>query len=164
MEKVPFGNTGFEITRLGFGAAPIGFLGTEEQKVRHLLEEVLDAGINFIDTAACYPGSEEMLGRTASDRRDDYVLASKCGHVVGDLTGEPFSPQVIADSIDQSLRRLRTDRIDVMLLHSCDLNVLKRAMRWAHWKRRAMRARSASLATPATTKPPPTPPALMRCR
>lgn len=125
MEKVPFGKTGFDVTRLGFGAAPIGYLGTEQEKVRRLLDEVLDAGVNFIDTAACYPGSEEMLGRTVSDRRDDYILASKCGHVVDDLKGEPFHPQVIADSIEQSLRRLRTDRIDLMLLHSCSLDVLK---------------------------------------
>lgn len=125
MDKVPFGKTGFEITRLGFGAAPIGFLETKQDRVRRLLEETLDTGVNFIDTAACYSGSEDMLGRTISDRRDQFVLASKCGHVTGDLTGEPFSAQLITDSIEQSLRRLRTDRIDIMLLHSCDLEVLK---------------------------------------
>ncbi len=125
MEKVPFGNTGLQVTRLGFGAAPIGYLNTELEKVHRLVDEVLDAGINVIDTAACYPGSEQVLGNTVSDRRDEFVLISKCGHVAGELQGEPFTPSLITDSIDQSLRRLQTDHIDVMLLHSCGRDVLE---------------------------------------
>lgn len=126
MERIALGKTELQVTRLGFGAAPIGFLQTEPEKVRRLLNEILDAGMNLIDTAACYPGSEEVIGQTISDRRDEYVLASKCGHVTGALRGEPFTPALISESIDQSLRRLNTDVIDIMLLHSCERAVLER--------------------------------------
>lgn len=126
MERIRLGKTELQVSRLGFGAAPIGFLQTDPEKVRRLVAEVLDAGVNLIDTAECYPGSEAMIGELASDRRDEYVLVSKCGHVAGEIEGEPFSPALIAQSIDQSLRRLRTDVIDVMLLHSCERAVLER--------------------------------------
>lgn len=126
MERIPLGKTGLEVTRLGFGTAPIGFLETEAEKVRWLFEDVREAGVNLIDTAECYPGSEEAVGKAIGDRRDDFVLVSKCGHVAGELRGEPFTPELIAASIDQSLRRLRTDVIDVMLLHSCEKEVLER--------------------------------------
>ena len=126
MDTITLGKTPLRVSRLGFGAAPIGYLGVERDKVRRLVDEVLKAGINLIDTAACYPGSEAALGEAVSDRRDEYVLASKCGHVTGDLQGDPFTPQLIHDSIDQSLRRLRTDRIDLMMLHTCDEDTLRK--------------------------------------
>lgn len=125
MDKTPFGKTDLPVSRLGFGAAPIGYLKTDQEKVGLILHELLDAGVNLIDTAACYPGSEEAIGKAVADRRDEYILVSKCGHATGDLTGDNFSPKVIAQSIDRSLRRLKTDRIDVMLLHTCDQATLE---------------------------------------
>ncbi len=125
MENVPFGNTGLLVSRLGFGAGPIGYLATEQQQVEAVLRFLLDSGVNLIDTAACYRGSEEALGQAIGGRRDECVLVSKCGHASG-LATPDWDPRTIRDSIDRSLQRLRTDHVDVMLLHSCDRDVLEK--------------------------------------
>src|SRR5690606_10817433 len=114
MEHIPFGNTGLRVSRLGFGAAPIGLLETELRQVENVLRFLLDSGMNLIDTAACYRGSEELLGKAVGNRREDFVLVSKCGHASG-LPTPDWDPKTIRDSIDRSLQRLRTDHIDVML-------------------------------------------------
>jgi aryl-alcohol dehydrogenase-like predicted oxidoreductase len=126
MHKREFGRTGFTVTPLGFGAGPIGYLSTEVSKVERILNMLLDSGVNLIDTAAAYHGSEEAIGQTVAHRRDEFVLVSKCGQAFEELPGAAWSAEVIAATIDRSLRRLRTDRLDVVLLHSCDLEVLQR--------------------------------------
>ena len=126
IEKRRFGRTGLQVSVLGFGAAPIGFLQTDRDRVRDILGFLLDNGVNFIDTAASYEGSEEAIGQTMSSRREQFVLVSKCGRPGVGVEGEPWSADLIARTVDQSLRRLRTDRLDVMLLHSCELEVLQR--------------------------------------
>lgn len=126
MEKVTFGKTGLQVSRLGFGAGPIGYLRIEQERVARILNLLLDAGVNLIDTAASYPGSEEAIGNTVGHRRAEFVLISKCGQSFPDLPGAAWSAQLIAATIDRSLRRLKTDRLDVVLLHSCDLATLKR--------------------------------------
>lgn len=126
MDKRPFGKTAIDVTPLGFGAAPIGYLETEQQQIAEILAFLLDQGLNVIDTAAAYAGSEEAIGRAVADRRDEYVLVSKCGRAMADVPGESWSPDVIRGTVDRSLRRLRTDRLDVMLLHSCDQATLER--------------------------------------
>jgi aryl-alcohol dehydrogenase-like predicted oxidoreductase len=128
LERMPgrtLGRTGLSVSPLGFGAAPIGFLETEQQRVGAILNELLDAGVNLIDTAASYAGSEEAIGKAVSQRRDDYVLVSKCGQSFDDLPGEAWSAQVITATVDRALQRLQTDRLDVMLLHSCGLETLQ---------------------------------------
>lgn len=120
-----FGRTGLKVTALGFGGAPVGYLGVEQQRITEVLTTLLDLGVNVIDTAASYPGSEEAIGTAVADRRDQFVLISKCGSPVEGAAGEPWSPQVISKTVERSLRLLRTDRLDVMLLHSCELSVLK---------------------------------------
>jgi len=125
MEIRRLGRTGFEVSALGFGGGPVGFLGTDQQRVTDILNFLLDSGVNFIDTAAGYPGSEEAIGNAVSHRRDDYVLVSKCGQAFDDLEGEAWSPTVIGQTVDRALRRLKTDHLDVMLLHSCDQEVLE---------------------------------------
>jgi aryl-alcohol dehydrogenase-like predicted oxidoreductase len=126
MEHRTFGRTGLSVSVLGFGAAPIGYLGTAQTGIEATVNLLLDAGLNFIDTAASYPGSEEALGKAVGHRRSQFVLVSKCGQSFDDLPGPAWSAEVITATIDRSLRRLRTDHLDVMLLHSCDLEVLKR--------------------------------------
>ena len=126
MERIALGATGLPATPVGFGGAPFGLLGEPASASDPLLRALLDLGVALVDTAAGYGDSEEAIGRAIGDRRDEYTLVSKCGHKVGDATGEAWSPELIAASIDRSLRRLRTDRIDVMLLHSCELDVLQR--------------------------------------
>ena len=126
MEKVTFGKTGLQVSRLGFGGAKIGYLKVDQDRVARILNLLLDSGINVIDTAAAYLGSEEAIGNAVAHRRRQYVLISKCGQSFPDLPGAAWSAQVIAATVDRSLRRLKTDRLDVMLLHSCDLATLER--------------------------------------
>ncbi|BCM93781.1 aldo-keto reductase YhdN [Abditibacteriota bacterium] len=121
-----FGKTGLSVSTLGFGAAPIGLLKTEQERVASILNLLLDLGVNLIDTAAAYAGSEEALGKAIGPRRDEYILVSKCGQKFDDLPGEAWSPEVITATIDRALRRLQTDHLDVMLLHSCGMEVLQK--------------------------------------
>jgi len=122
-----FGRTELLVSPLGFGGAPIGFLDTDRTEIERILHGLLDLGINVIDTAAMYRGSEETIGRAIGKRRDEYILISKCGHAEPDLPGESWSRSLITAQIDRSLTRLNTDHVDVMLLHSCDLETLKQS-------------------------------------
>lgn len=119
---------GTAVTFIGFGALEIGRnwgLGDEEEKQRpeaeqagEVLNAVLDLGINLIDTASAYHRSEERIGRFVSDRRSEYVLASKCGeHSDEPRTYYDFSYDGITASIDRSLQLLQTDVIDLMQIH-----------------------------------------------
>lgn len=128
MERVPLGNTGLRTSRLGIGLAEIGeeFSFEEIEQAGELLNEALDRGINFLDTAACYGISEELIGRTLAGRRDEYILSTKAGHATGGYDGEEWTRQTVADSIDRSLERLRTDRLDIVHLHGCDIEALER--------------------------------------
>lgn len=126
MNKTAFGKTGFQVTPLGFGAGPIGYLKIDQERIATILNMLLDGGVNVIDTAASYPGSEESIGNSVSHRRGEFVLISKCGQSFPDVPGEAWSPQVISGTVDRALRRLKTDHLDVMLLHSCDLATLKK--------------------------------------
>jgi aryl-alcohol dehydrogenase-like predicted oxidoreductase len=124
METVALGSTGIQVTRLGIGLSEIGSTPLEVSVVDKLLNTGLDAGINFLDTAACYGNSEELVGMTVAHRRSEYTLASKCGHVAGGYEGEAWTPQLITDSIDRSLTRMKTDYVDLMqfpLLRLADL-------------------------------------------
>ncbi|MEX0776010.1 MAG: aldo/keto reductase [Phycisphaeraceae bacterium] len=125
MEKRDFGNTGLRVSALGFGAAPVGYLKTDQQQVARMLNLMLDQGLSLIDTAECYAGSEEMIRQAVGHRRDEYVLVTKTGHDVPDTSGPEFSEERITGSIDRSLRRLGTDRLDVVLLHSCSREKLE---------------------------------------
>ena len=79
-ENRVFGTTGLQVSPLGFGGAPIGYLATEQQQVARILNLLLDAGVNVIDTAECYPGSESLIGQAVGHRRKEFVLVTKCGH------------------------------------------------------------------------------------
>ena len=125
MEKRQFGKTDMEVSILGFGGAEIGFEGATEETVERLLKSALDAGLNVIDTGECYEGSEELIGKTVGDRRADYYLFTKCGHPRG-VGSEDWSPASLLESIERSLRRLRTDRLDLIQLHSCSETVLRK--------------------------------------
>jgi hypothetical protein len=125
MQKMTLGKTGLKISRLGVGLAEIGS-GTDISEVKELLVHALDSGVNFLDTAACYGDSEELIGKTVADRRDEYYLATKAGHITGDYEGEPWTAQTITDSIDRSLKRLKTDHVDLVQLHSCGVDILEK--------------------------------------
>jgi aryl-alcohol dehydrogenase-like predicted oxidoreductase len=125
MEKRLYGNTGMNVSILGFGGAEIGYSEAKLETVDKLLGSALDAGLNVIDTAECYKISEELIGKTVSHRRDEYYLFTKCGHASGfDLPD--WDPKMLEQSIDRSLKRLKTEYVDVIHLHSCSEELLRR--------------------------------------
>lgn len=121
------GRTGHAVSRLGFGAMELGGIAGElpASQVERLLHGVLDAGINLIDTAPDYQASEELIGRHLAGRRHEFFLASKCGCLVdrvpelrGGRLEHDFSPANVRAGVEQSLRRLRTDHLDLVQVHS----------------------------------------------
>jgi aryl-alcohol dehydrogenase-like predicted oxidoreductase len=126
MDKRQLGKTDMHVSRLGVGLSEIGFGRVEEQIASDVLNTALDAGINFLDTAECYDISEELVGKAVSHRREDFFLATKTGHVAGGYVGEAWTAQTVRDSIDRSLKRMKTEYVDLVQLHSCGVDVLKR--------------------------------------
>jgi hypothetical protein len=128
MEMRAFGNTGLQVSRLGLGLSEIGQILSMEDldQAGRVINTALDNGVNFLDTAACYGIAEEIIGKTVSHRRDEYVLETKAGHVTGGYGGEAWTAKTIADSIDRSLERMQTDHLDVVVLHSCSVEILER--------------------------------------
>lgn len=125
MEKRQLGQTDMHVSVLGFGGAEIGFENAAAETVERLLNSALDAGLNVIDTAECYEGSEELIGKTIGHRRGEFFLFTKVGHPRG-VASEDWSTSSILESIERSLRRLKTDRLDLVQLHSCSESVLKK--------------------------------------
>lgn len=125
MEKRALGQTGMQVSVLGFGGSEIGYGGASAAIVDRLLGGALDAGLNVIDTAECYLTSEELIGQAVAGRRREFYLFTKCGHAAGfDLPD--WSPTLLEKSIERSLKRLRTNYLDLLQLHSCALEILKR--------------------------------------
>ena len=128
IETRRLGRTGTDVTILGYGAMelrgqPHGPAISDDDAGR-LLSEVLDGGINLIDTSIDYGCSEELIGRYLGHRRDDYFLASKCGCLLGPSppgARPPFphdySAANVRAGIEQSLRRLGTDHLDLVQVH-----------------------------------------------
>src|SRR5262245_29687329 len=126
MERRPLGRTGLNVSVLGFGASPAAYLKPDDSEYAGMLNHLLDAGVNAIDTAAMYPGSEKFIGDHLSHRRKDFVLISKCGTAVQEIDAPPWSRDLILKTVDRALKLLRSDVIDVMLLHTCDLATFQR--------------------------------------
>ncbi len=128
IEARTLGRTGADVAILGYGAMelrgqPWGPAIADDDAGR-LLNAVLDAGINLIDTSIDYGRSEELIGQYLVDRRDEYFLASKCGCLLGDPPAgatPPFPHDYGANNVraglEQSLGRLKTDRLDLLQVH-----------------------------------------------
>ena len=116
LETNEFGNTGLQVTRLGYGAMEL----TEcpEDLANDLLNLVLDSGVNFIDTSIDYGDSEKLIGKFISHRRSEFFLASKCGCPVGFEKDHVFTKDNIKNGINQSLKLLKTDYLDLVQLHN----------------------------------------------
>jgi len=106
------------VSVLGFGGSEIGYEGASLSTVTKLLNEALDAGLNVIDTAECYVASEELIGAAIGRRRNDYYLFTKVGHERG-WSHPDWRPESLLRSLERSLKRLKTDYVDVIQLHSC---------------------------------------------
>ena len=127
--KRELGRTGLQVTTLGYGAmelrgAPRARDITEEQ-AETILNKVLDAGVNYIDTSIDYGLSEERIGRYISHRRAEYYLASKCGCLVGappaprgQRGAHVFTRDNVVAGVEQSLTRMKTDYLDVVQFHA----------------------------------------------
>ncbi|MCH8911885.1 MAG: aldo/keto reductase, partial [Chloroflexi bacterium] len=128
METKRLGKTDLEVGRLGIGLSEIGsnLEMTDTDQVRSVIFQALDGGVNFLDTAACYGISEEILGVVASERRDEFVLATKAGHFLPRGEGEDWTSELITSSIDRSLQLMNIDHVDLVQLHSCTVEILER--------------------------------------
>jgi aryl-alcohol dehydrogenase-like predicted oxidoreductase len=124
METRKFGKTEMEFSVLGFGGVEIGWNNEALETVEELLNSALDAGLNVIDTAAAYRTSEELIGRAIGRRRKEYFLLTKCGSLDG-FTREDWSKKGVLETIEQSLRKLQTDYLDIAQLHSCSAEILR---------------------------------------
>jgi aryl-alcohol dehydrogenase-like predicted oxidoreductase len=129
LPKRELGRTGLQVSMLGYGAMELRGAprarDISEAQAETILNAVLDAGINYIDTSIDYGLSEERIGRYIGHRRDDYYLASKCGCLVGAPPSPPgqrsphvFTRENVVAGVEQSLRRMKTDHLDVVQFHS----------------------------------------------
>jgi aryl-alcohol dehydrogenase-like predicted oxidoreductase len=124
MERRTLGRTGMQCSVLGFGGAEIGFEQAPQADVDRLLNAALDAGLNVVDTAAFYLGSEKAIGSAIAGRRGEFLLFTKCGKPSSD-DPEYWNSAALAKSIDQSLADLNTDHLDLIQLHSCGESTLR---------------------------------------
>jgi aryl-alcohol dehydrogenase-like predicted oxidoreductase len=130
LPRRPLGRTGLDVSLLGLGTVKLGrntdvkyphaFRLPDDEAARRLLDRARDLGVNLLDTAPAYGESEERLGRLLQGRRNDFVLCTKTGEEYDPRTGSryDFTPEHTRVSVARSLKRLRTDVIDVVLVHS----------------------------------------------
>ena len=123
------GSTGFEVGVLGLGTVklgrntgvkyPEGFSLPTDEEARELIARARDLGINLLDTAPAYGSSEQRLGALLRGSRDDWVIVTKAGENFADgVSSFDFSASAIRKSVERSLTRLQTDRVECVLLHS----------------------------------------------
>ncbi len=136
MIKRKLGRTGLEVTPLGYGTMGLrgprtwGVRVVEDHDAERFLNLVLDSGINFIDTSPDYGVSEERIGRFISQRRDEFYLATKCGCAYTQREdhleiAHVWQQDVIQQNMETSLRRLKTDYVDVLQFHGGDAKTLQ---------------------------------------
>jgi aryl-alcohol dehydrogenase-like predicted oxidoreductase len=118
-----FGATGLRVPVLGLGAGQIGDARVPEAEASRILNAAIDLGVTLVDTARSYGLSEERIGRYLAHRRGEFVLATKVGYGVEGETD--WTAACVRRGIDEALRRLRTDAVDVVLLHSCGTEELR---------------------------------------
>jgi len=124
-------DTGVQVSPLGLGTVKLGrnkgvkypkhFQIPDDKKVLDLLDQAWNLGINLLDTAPAYGNSEPRLGELLSQQPHDFVIATKVGETFDAKTGDSFynfTPEFIIASIQQSLKNLRRDTLDIVLIHS----------------------------------------------
>ncbi len=125
----PLGDTDLTVSALGLGTVKFGrnqsmkypahFELPDDDTIRNLLAMARDHGINLIDTAPAYGSSETRLGELLTGPRTDWIIASKAGEQFdGQQSSFDFSPEHIRHSVHNSLKRLKTDYLDILLIHS----------------------------------------------
>ena len=137
MQYRNLGRTDIRVSLLGLGTVKLGrregvkyptdFAVPDDKETARLLSRARDLGINLLDTAPAYGGSEQKLGRLLRDQRNDWILSSKVGEsFVEGRSSWDFGPESVRASIKQSLQHLHTDRLDIALINSdgSDLDIL----------------------------------------
>src|SRR5690554_2137091 len=138
MKKRKLGDTGMEVSEIAFGGVEIGMpygIGIRsesdmlgEKEAIRLLHQAIDEGINFFDTARMYGNSEAIMGKAFEKRRNELIICTKCRHLRTDngplLSGDVLL-KMIHSSLEESLSALRTDYLDIFMLHQGDLEILK---------------------------------------
>ena len=136
MIKKELGRTGLQVTQLGYGSMGLrgprtwGVRVVSDSEANVFLNAVLDAGINFIDTAPDYGVSEERIGQFIASRRSEYILATKCGcdyqqHDDHLEVIHTWTRDVLLRNLETSLERMQTDCIDLMQFHGGDAETIK---------------------------------------
>ena len=134
----PLGKTGIAVSEIAFGGVEIGIpygIGVHDRSdmLSHaeavkLLHAALDQGINFFDTARLYGESETIMGKAFHDRRKEVVISTKCKHFRnerGEIPAYPALRRIIESSLQESLKELQTDHVDLFMLHQADLEILE---------------------------------------
>jgi 1-deoxyxylulose-5-phosphate synthase len=138
MNKRSLGKTGIQVSEVAFGGVEIGIpygIGVEsaadmisEAQAIRLLNASFDSGINFYDTARQYGQSESIIGKAFQNKREAVIIATKCRHFVdegGGIPGYSVLKKIIETSLKESLGALRTDYIDVFMLHQGSMQLLE---------------------------------------
>ena len=122
MQYRTLGRTGIKVSPYALGALMFATsMGNDPADSARIIHKAIDAGINVVDTADAYGDSEEVVGKALEGRRDDVVLATKFGRPIGqDPNRQGASRRWIVAAVEGSLRRLRTDHIDLYQLHRPD--------------------------------------------
>jgi L-galactose dehydrogenase len=116
------GSTELSVSEIGFGAAPLGgeYGTNDDRELEGAVRFAIDNGINFFDTAAYYGRglSETRLGKALGNRRQDVIVATECARY--DVDGFDFSAAGVRRSVEDSLRRLQTDYLDILHIHDVE--------------------------------------------
>jgi len=126
----PLGRTGLQVGELSLGAALLGSWGASFEDACKVIHRALDVGINYIDTAPMYADSEEVLGKALGKRSKDIIISTKVGH-----EPQPFDPKdkkLLRSRFEQSLRFLKRDYIDILMIHEADRR--KQFDWWDNWE------------------------------
>ena len=129
MLRRPLGTTGIEVSPLGLGTVKFGrnagvdyprqYKLPSDGRIADLLAAAQREGVNLLDTAPAYGSSETRIGEAIEGHRDDWILCTKAGEAFdGVVSHYVFSEYAVLKSVEGSLARLRTDRLDILLLHS----------------------------------------------
>lgn len=141
MQTIRLGNTDIETSIIGLGTVKIGrnlgvkypehFTIPDDEQVIKLLNTAGDCGINIIDTAPAYGNSEERLGQLLNKTAHSWLIATKAGELFDPETGESsynFTPEFLQNSIENSLRTLKREVLDIVMVHSDgnDVDIIQR--------------------------------------
>ncbi len=118
MKTRPLGKTGLQVSELGLGGLFVSSYGSGYDQARDAIHRALELGVNYIDTAPGYANSEEVLGKALEGESTHYVISTKLGG-----RPQPFNPQDrdgLMKSVEESLRLLKRDTIDILMIHEPD--------------------------------------------